>query len=125
VVAVLSWAVREPITTLPLSNAGRSALAAWLKTASRSVGGEGVTINGILPGRFATPRIVELDRRRAEQEGRTVEEVAAAALNGVPAGRDGQPDELGAVVAFLASERAAYINGALVPVDGGMLQSLG
>jgi 3-oxoacyl-[acyl-carrier protein] reductase len=125
VVAVLSWAVREPITTLPLSNAGRSALAAWLKTASRSVGREGVTINGILPGRFATPRIVELDRRRAEQEGRTVEEVAAAALSGVPAGRDGQPDELGGVVAFLASERAAYINGALVPIDGGMLQSLG
>jgi 3-oxoacyl-[acyl-carrier protein] reductase len=125
IVAVLSWGVREPITALPLSNIGRSGLAAWMKTASRLVGPDGVTINGVLPGRFATPRIAELDGRRAEQLGRKVEEIAAESRSGVPAGRDGQPHELGALVAFLASEPAAYITGTFVPIDGGMLQSLG
>jgi 3-oxoacyl-[acyl-carrier protein] reductase len=125
VVAVLSWGVREPIPNLTLSNMGRGALAAWLKTASRWVGADGVTVNGVLPGRFGTPRIRELDEVRASRESRSVEEVQAEARSGVPARRDGDPDELGAVIAFLASEPAGYINGALVPVDGGMLHSLG
>jgi 3-oxoacyl-[acyl-carrier protein] reductase len=125
VVAILSWGVREPIPGIVLSNMGRSALAAWLKTASRSVGGDGVTFNGVLPGRFGTPRIAELDEGRAAREGRPVEHVRAEALADVPAGRDGNPDELGALVAYLASEPAAYINGAFIPIDGGMLRSLG
>ncbi|MEA2623247.1 MAG: 3-oxoacyl-[acyl-carrier protein] reductase [Chloroflexota bacterium] len=125
VVAILSWGVREPIPQLALSNMGRGALAAWLKTTSRWVGPDGVTLNGVLPGRFATPRIAELDAQRASREGRSVEEIAADARSAVPAGRDGDPDELGAVVAFLASEPAGYITGAFVPVDGGLLQSLG
>jgi len=125
IVAILSWGVREPISALTLSNVGRSALAAWMKTASRWVGPDGVTVNGVLPGRFATPRIAELDHARAKREDRHPADIQREALANVPVGRDGAPDELGAVVAFLASEPAAYVNGTLVPVDGGMLQSLG
>jgi 3-oxoacyl-[acyl-carrier protein] reductase len=125
VVAILSWGVREPIPNLTLSNVGRSGLAAWLKTASRWVAADGVTVNGVLPGRFGTPRIRELDEARAARESRPLEHVQSDARRSVPARRDGNPDELGALVAFLASEPAGYINGALIPVDGGMLQSLG
>lgn len=125
VIAILSWGVREPIPGIALSNMGRSALAAWLKTASRALGGGGVTFNGVLPGRFGTPRIAELDEGRAAREGRAVEHVRAEALADVPAGRDGNPDELGALVAYLASEPASYINGAFIPIDGGLLRSLG
>ena len=101
-------------------------MAAWLKTASRWVAADGVTVNGVLPGRFGTPRIRELDEARATRESRPVEHVQARGTHQRP-GADAMaiPDELGAVIAFLASEPAAYINGALVPVDGGMLQSLG
>ncbi len=119
VIAILSWGVREPIPGIVLSNVGRSALAAWLKTASRTVGGEGVTFNGVLPGRFGTPRITELDEGRAAREGRPVEYVRAEALAEVPAGRDGDPDELGALVAYLASEPAAFMTGSVVVIDGG------
>ena len=73
VVAILSWGVREPIPNLTLSNMGRGALAAWLKTASRWVAADGVTMNGVLPGRFSTPRIRELDEVRAARESRTVD----------------------------------------------------
>lgn len=125
IVAILSWGVREPIPAVSLSNVGRSGLAAWLKTASRWVAQEGVTINGVLPGRFATPRITELDQERARREGRDPADVQREALATVPVGRDGRPDELGAAVAFLASVPAAYVNGSFMPVDGGMLQSLG
>jgi 3-oxoacyl-[acyl-carrier protein] reductase len=125
VVAILSWGVREPIPALTLSNVGRSALAAWIKTASRWVGADGVTVNGVLPGRFATPRITELDHARAKREDRHPADIQREALANVPVGRDGNPDELAAVVAFLASEPAAYVTGSLIPVDGGMLQSLG
>lgn len=125
IVAILSWGVREPVANLPLSNMGRSALAAYLKTLSLQVAADGITVNGVLPGRFATPRIQELDRLGAEREGRPVAEVQAQARTVIPAGRDGDPDELGALVAFLCSVPASYISGTLVPVDGGMLKSLG
>lgn len=120
-VAILSSAVRQPVADLVYSNAGRSALAAWMKTAARAVAADGVTINGVLPGRIATPRIVELDRGRAEREGTTEEAVRAAHIAAIPAGRYGEPHELGALVAFLASDRAPYLTGQLVAVDGGLI----
>ncbi len=124
VVAILSSGVRQPITDLVYSNAGRSALAAWLKTTARSIAAEGVTVNGVLPGRIATPRIHELDSGRAERDGTTEDDVRAGHLRTIPAGRYGQPEELGALVAFLASERASYITGQLVAVDGGLIAAL-
>ena len=124
VIAILSSGVRQPIPELVYSNAGRSALAAWLKTTARAVAAEGVTVNGVMPGRIATPRIHELDSGRAEREGTTEEAVRAAHLATIPAGRYGQPEELAALVTFLASDRATYVTGQLIAVDGGLIAGL-
>lgn len=124
VIGFLSSGVRQPILDLVYSNAGRSAFAAWLKTAARTVAADGVTVNGILPGRLSTPRVAALDAGRAEREGRTEGEVRAAHLASIPAGRYGRPEELAALAAFLASEPASYITGQLIAVDGGLIAGL-
>ncbi len=124
IVAILSSGVRQPIPDLVYSNAGRSALMAWLKTTARAVAAEGVTLNGVLPGRLATPRIESLDRGRAERTGRAVEEIRAEQLGGIPAKRYGDPAELGSLVAYLCSERAAYQTGTFSAVDGGLIAGL-
>jgi 3-oxoacyl-[acyl-carrier protein] reductase len=124
VVAVASYGVRQPLDDLAYSNAGRSALVAWLKTVARAVAADGVTVNGALPGRHSTPRIEQLDRATAERTGRTVEEVRAAHLASIPAGRYGHPHEFAAYVAWLCSEPAAYQTGTFTSIDGGIVIGL-
>jgi 3-oxoacyl-[acyl-carrier protein] reductase len=106
----------EPIPSLTLSGANRLAAIGFLKTLAREVAADGITINTIVTGKFATDRLVE-------NEG-SLESAERAARESVPAGRLGLPAEFGDLVAFLCSERAAYITGTTIPIDGGLLRSL-
>ena len=119
IVFVTSSVVREPVPMLVLSNSVRMAVHGFSKSLSKQVAADGITVNCVLPGRIATDRVASLDRAVADASGRSIEEIRAGAEKGIPARRYGQPDEFGAVVAFLCSEQAAYVTGASVPVDGG------
>ena len=115
IVNVGSSSTREPIPGLALSNAHRPALVGFFKTLAREVAADGITVNDVATGRFAT------DRLAANWGGR--ERMEAEAAKDVPAQRLGSPSEYGDLVAFLASERAGYITGTSIPIDGGMLRS--
>lgn len=117
IVNVGSSSTREPIHGLNLSNSHRMAAVGFLKTLSREVAGDGITVNTVATGRFATERL-------ASNYG-SMEAAEAAAQRDVPAGRLGRPEEYGDLVAFLCSERAAYVTGTVIPIDGGMLHSAG
>jgi 3-oxoacyl-[acyl-carrier protein] reductase len=124
VITSTSSGVVSPIPNLGISNALRLSLVGWSKTLAREVGKDGITANIILPGRIATDRIKFLDDAKAKRDGRSVEDVAAESASSIPLGRYGKPEEYGAVVAFLASERAAYITGSVIRVDGGLIASV-
>jgi 3-oxoacyl-[acyl-carrier protein] reductase len=116
-----SAGVISPIPNLAISNTLRASLVGWSKTLAGEVAKYGITANIVAPGRIATDRIRVLDEAKAKREGRTVEEVAAESIATIPVGRLGKPEEYGAVVAFLASQQAAYITGSILRVDGGMI----
>jgi 3-oxoacyl-[acyl-carrier protein] reductase len=115
IVNVGSTTTIEINPALGLSNAHRMATVGLLKTLAREVAGDGITVNTVATGRFATDRMAEL--------GGSLENVEAAARQEVPAGRLGTVEEYGDLVAFLCSQRAAYITGAVIPIDGGLLRS--
>jgi 3-oxoacyl-[acyl-carrier protein] reductase len=116
VVGIASTSVREPLDALMLSNAERSAALAAYKTVARQVAGDGVTINTLLTGQIATGRLASLYGSMQAAE--------AAAAQTVPAGRIGRPEEMAWAAAFLCSERAAYITGTAIAVDGGLLRAI-
>ncbi|MGW0083104.1 SDR family oxidoreductase [Streptomyces sp. NPDC003393] len=124
ILAIGSSGIAEPLAGLALSNAGRAALAAYLKTLAGEVAADNVTVNLLLPGRIATDRVAVLDAARAEREQRPVAEVQAASRATIPAGRYGAPAEFGAVAAFLCGAPASYVTGTALRCDGGLVRSL-
>lgn len=122
IVIVLSSSVREPIPALVTSNVLRPGLSGLIKSLVTEIAP--IRINGVAPGRFDTDRVRSLDQARAAASGLTVEQVQAEMRERIPLGRYGDPDELGRVVAFLLSPAASYLDGVILPVDGGMLRSL-
>ena len=124
VLAVGSSGVAAPLPNLALSNLGRSALAAYLKTLAAEVAADGVTVNLLLPGRIATDRVAFLDEAAAAKAGIPVDDVVAKSRATIPAGRYGDPAEFGAAAAFLCGAPASYVTGTALRVDGGLVRSL-
>jgi 3-oxoacyl-[acyl-carrier protein] reductase len=114
IVLIASTSVREPIPQIPLSNAVRPGVVGYMKSLSKDLAPDGITVNTVAPGRMATPRMLQLSGGK---------EPPPEAVADIPAGRFGQPRELGDVVAFLCSQQASYVNGTLIPIDGGLMKS--
>ncbi len=124
IVLITSIAVKQPVDGLVLSNSLRAAVTGMAKTLSNEVAADGVTVNTALPGYTSTERLDALAERIARDEGIEPEEAADRWRRQIPAGRLADPSEFADAVAFLCSERAAYVTGAALPVDGGWIRSL-
>ncbi|NYE38284.1 3-oxoacyl-[acyl-carrier protein] reductase [Nocardioides cavernae] len=116
---VLSSSVRAPLPEMAISNGLRPGLAMVAKTLADELGPRGVRVNGLLPGRIATDRVAELDASTGDPEA-----ARRAAEASIPLGRYGEPEEFGAVAAFLMSPAASFLTGVMLPVDGGLLRAL-
>lgn len=123
VVNVISTSVKEPIENLGVSNTVRAAVAAWAKTCSRELAPLGITVNNVLPGFTKTQRLTSLIAAKAKSSGQSEDAVARGMLAAVPAGRFGVAEEIAAVIAFLCTPAAAYVNGVSIAVDGGRTHS--
>lgn len=125
VVHITSLVAKDPDPLLSISSTLRAGLSAMCRLSARELGPYGVTVNCVLPGSTATDRQTHLLEVRAKKSGLSVEEERRRAAEAVPVGRLADPAEIGDVVAFLCSERAGYVNGAQVVVDGGMTRGMG
>ncbi|MEJ2162591.1 MAG: SDR family oxidoreductase [Robiginitalea sp.] len=123
IINVASVSVREPLGYLTLSNSIRAAVVSWGKTLAGDVGPFGITVNSVLTGYFDTERLRQLNDKKAETMRVSPAEVTEKLISQVPVRRLGKPGEYGNLVAFLASEQAAYLTGTAIPLDGGLLKS--
>jgi 3-oxoacyl-[acyl-carrier protein] reductase len=124
IVNIASVSVKEPLDNLILSNALRAGVVGLARTLANQLAADGITVNNVLPGYILTDRVKSLAGTQAKAQGKSPDEILAGFAAPVPLGRIGQPEELAAVVAFLASEQAAYVNGASILVDGGRYKGL-
>jgi len=124
IINMTSVSVKEPLSYLALSNSIRSSVISWAKTLSNDLGSNDITINNILTGYFDTERLKELNSEKAKKFNVEIDKLYETMKLQVPLKRIGDPKEFGFLVAFLASEKASYINGANIPIDGGLLKSI-
>lgn len=124
IITITSLSVLEPIDNLVVSTSMRSAVTAFHKTLSREVAQHGITVNSVMPGVIHTKRIEQLREAKAKRLGTTLKEEISKTEEAIPAKRLGRPEELGALVAFLSSPKASYLNGLNIPVDGGLKKSI-
>jgi 3-oxoacyl-[acyl-carrier protein] reductase len=124
IVNITSIAVKQPVVGLFLSNSVRAAVTGFARTLANEVAADGVTVNNVMPGYTRTERLVHLAEHNAQSRGVAVDEAYSAWEREIPMGRLGEPEELAALVAFLASQRASYITGTSIPVDGGWIRAL-
>lgn len=124
IINITSISVKQPIDGLILSNTVRSGIIGLAKTLSNELASYKITVNNVCPGRILTDRIVQLANNRAESQNKNYDDVIRDMEKDIPLGRLGKPEELGSYVAFLASEKASYITGTTLQVDGGAVKSI-
>jgi 3-oxoacyl-[acyl-carrier protein] reductase len=124
ILTITSIAVKQPVEGLILSNTLRAGVTGFARTLANEVAAEGITVNNLMPGYTRTDRLEDLAAHIARTRGISVEEARASWERETPAGRLGEPEELAALAAFLASERAGFITGQSIAVDGGWIRSL-
>jgi 3-oxoacyl-[acyl-carrier protein] reductase len=124
IVCLTSIAAKQPLPGLILSSAARAGVLGFAKSLADEVAADGITVNVLCPGFIATERIAEITEARAQREQRASQDVMREMVADIPLGRMGNPEDVGSAVAFLASERAGYITGAVLQVDGGFTRSI-
>ncbi|PQB06237.1 short-chain dehydrogenase [Polaribacter filamentus] len=124
IINVISTSVKEPIPGLGVSNTIRNAVGNWSKTLAEEIGSHGITVNNVLPGFTETVRLSEIIKTKAKNENKSIEQMTEIMKSYSPAKRFAKPEETASAIVFLASEKASYINGINLPVDGGRTKSL-
>jgi 3-oxoacyl-[acyl-carrier protein] reductase len=124
IINIISTSVKEPLDNLGVSNTTRGAVASWAKTMANELGPLGINVNNVLPGYTMTDRLEDIIQRRMASTGRTRQEIEDMFKSHVPLRRFAQPEEIAAVVAFLASPAASYVSGVSIAVDGGRTRGI-
>ncbi|MBS1774453.1 MAG: SDR family oxidoreductase [Bacteroidetes bacterium] len=124
IINVISTSVKIPLKNLGVSNTIRGAVASWAKTMANELATFGITVNNVLPGATATARLENIINNKVNKTGASLDEVEKEMLEEIPAKRFGKPEEIAAMIAFLSTPAAAYVNGTSIPVDGGRTGSI-
>ncbi len=124
IVSITSISVKQPLDNFDLSNTMRAAVVGLVKTLARELARDRIRVNAIAPGWIATERLMEVFRVRAERDGRSLDEAVAAETQDVPMGRFGNPAEVADLITYLVSERASYLTGNVIQVDGGLYRGV-